>query len=96
VLLPASSVWDKTMNVLDSCLEAHYYAHDVWLRIVHVLLVLLSITLLAMAFILCRKLCHTTVPVHANLKVVPARVFPRQYPDSYKLSPNSNMPNSFR
>lgn len=62
------------MNESESRLEAQDYAHDLWLRIVNLLLVLLSLIILAMVFILVRKLRNKALPFHANLKVVPARV----------------------
>lgn len=61
------------MNEADSCLEAQDYAHNAWLRVVNLVLILLSMGVLIMGFILVHKLRHKALPFHANLKVVPAK-----------------------
>ncbi|KAH7680058.1 hypothetical protein AAVH_41571, partial [Aphelenchoides avenae] len=68
--LPLPPPESGTMNESDRCSEAHYYAHDAWLRIVNLLLVLLSMIVLVMVIILFHKLRHKALPFHANLKVI--------------------------
>lgn len=51
------------------CTEAESYSHDAMLRSVHVLLVLLSATFVALAIWVFSRRSLRRVPMHRNLKV---------------------------